>query len=292
MISVIDVNNHWQIKHFESMTDFAQNSLNQLVGALKGELHDVVPFVGAGLPAAYGVPDWTSFLLGLAANAEMEPEIKKLLAVGQFEEAAQAIQNHEHMEHAFPSQLEQQLGVISQSLLANSDAAPPIIPMFQSDCVITTNFDSYVERVFEEYRNPFGKIILGPACDVSSELNETPLDANTLIKLHGTASNKNFRVLTYREYEKHYISDGEFDIGLPTPGTLERLSSSRRLLFVGCSLQQDRFLTVLQKGPVGTRRHFAIVAKPDDDVSTLQRCLLYTSPSPRDRTRSRMPSSA
>ena len=29
-----------------------------------------------------------------------------------------------------------------------------------------------------------------------------------------------------------------------------------------------------------------------DDVQQLQRCLLYTSPSPRDRTRSRMPSSA
>ena len=29
-----------------------------------------------------------------------------------------------------------------------------------------------------------------------------------------------------------------------------------------------------------------------DDISLRQHCLLYTSPSPRDRTRSRMPSSA
>ena len=29
-----------------------------------------------------------------------------------------------------------------------------------------------------------------------------------------------------------------------------------------------------------------------DDIGDLVRCLLYTSPSPRDRTRSRMPSSA
>ena len=40
------------------------------------------------------------------------------------------------------------------------------------------------------------------------------------------------------------------------------------------------------------------VAKGDDErdllyiVEKLQTCLLYTSPSPRDRTRSRMPSSA
>ena len=31
---------------------------------------------------------------------------------------------------------------------------------------------------------------------------------------------------------------------------------------------------------------------PYDDFSALDYCLLYTSPSPRDRTRSRMPSSA
>ena len=29
-----------------------------------------------------------------------------------------------------------------------------------------------------------------------------------------------------------------------------------------------------------------------DDLETVKDCLLYTSPSPRDRTRSRMPSSA
>ena len=33
------------------------------------------------------------------------------------------------------------------------------------------------------------------------------------------------------------------------------------------------------------------LAKPGDSI-LLRRCLLYTSPSPRDRTRSRMPSSA
>ena len=34
------------------------------------------------------------------------------------------------------------------------------------------------------------------------------------------------------------------------------------------------------------------VLTDDLDIELLKRCLLYTSPSPRDRTRSRMPSSA
>ena len=34
------------------------------------------------------------------------------------------------------------------------------------------------------------------------------------------------------------------------------------------------------------------ISNPEDFLRTLAGCLLYTSPSPRDRTRSRMPSSA
>ena len=36
----------------------------------------------------------------------------------------------------------------------------------------------------------------------------------------------------------------------------------------------------------------SLYAHPERPLSTVESCLLYTSPSPRDRTRSRMPSSA
>ena len=35
-----------------------------------------------------------------------------------------------------------------------------------------------------------------------------------------------------------------------------------------------------------------ILCDTDEEMATISDCLLYTSPSPRDRTRSRMPSSA
>ena len=38
--------------------------------------------------------------------------------------------------------------------------------------------------------------------------------------------------------------------------------------------------------------HIVSFRRPDDALIHLESCLLYTSPSPRDRTRSRMPSSA
>ena len=38
--------------------------------------------------------------------------------------------------------------------------------------------------------------------------------------------------------------------------------------------------------------HFHVIAETGDPYGYIGSCLLYTSPSPRDRTRSRMPSSA
>ena len=72
--------------------------------------------------------------------------------------------------------------------------------------------------------------------------------------------------------------------------------------------QQRRLAELQARRPKAKRRHparrsriavlglsttamFGIVAKLGIDANT-QTCLLYTSPSPRDRTRSRMPSSA
>ena len=56
-------------------------------------------------------------------------------------------------------------------------------------------------------------------------------------------------------------------------------------------------LAIIGYGLVGKRHAEAIEAYPNANLSSIvendsNSCLLYTSPSPRDRTRSRMPSSA
>ena len=71
-------------------------------------------------------------------------------------------------------------------------------------------------------------------------------------------------------------------------------------LFKMMSFMQSR-LGPMEAGPYGSMQLFAEVGKwlqkedimPEKaDHSIFKICLLYTSPSPRDRTRSRMPSSA
>ena len=68
---------------------------------------------------------------------------------------------------------------------------------------------------------------------------------------------------------------------------LEELSGRRRLT----GAEADELLDLYQR--VSTHLSVVRSASPDPSVvSYLSSCLLYTSPSPRDRTRSRMPSSA
>ena len=43
---------------------------------------------------------------------------------------------------------------------------------------------------------------------------------------------------------------------------------------------------------IGTQHSFQLIEALAEKIATPNTCLLYTSPSPRDRTRSRMPSSA
>ena len=51
-------------------------------------------------------------------------------------------------------------------------------------------------------------------------------------------------------------------------------------------------VAILGGGPAGIAAALMIRHISDYDVYLFDACLLYTSPSPRDRTRSRMPSSA
>jgi len=64
---------------------------------------------------------------------------------------------------------------------------------------------------------------------------------------------------------------------------------------VGIVVLDDRVLVVDAQYPGSARRFRESITKVTDKPLShllLTHCLLYTSPSPRDRTRSRMPSSA
>ena len=94
---------------------------------------------------------------------------------------------------------------------------------------------------------------------------------------------------TYQNFELLLVDDGSTDAGLEV---------------LQCYAAQDARLRIFCKenGGVSSARNFGLgqargeyICFVDSDDLVLPQyldCLLYTSPSPRDRTRSRMPSSA
>ena len=63
-----------------------------------------------------------------------------------------------------------------------------------------------------------------------------------------------------------------------------------KIVVIGSSTAQGAGASVPDSAWVNQFRKFVEEINPENEVINL--CLLYTSPSPRDRTRSRMPSSA
>ena len=70
---------------------------------------------------------------------------------------------------------------------------------------------------------------------------------------------------------------------------LKRENSDRDYVVVGANEEQ-----MLERGFKKIGKSFPVFLHPDtgEEYALARTCLLYTSPSPRDRTRSRMPSSA
>jgi hypothetical protein len=53
----------------------------------------VIPFVGAGLSIALGLPGWTEFLLTQSQSIGMRARINELLKAGLYEEAAEEVES-------------------------------------------------------------------------------------------------------------------------------------------------------------------------------------------------------
>ena len=244
--------------------------LDDLKGRLTGpQPIALVPFVGAGLSMPMGFPSWGDFLKNLAVACGKSSEVAALLAEGQYEEAAETVEDglspeifHQRVTHTFGKR---------KSEARKLKGAVLTIPDLAAGAVATTNLDRILERVFKEAGSPFEHVAWGSQLDsIRQAIAE---NKPFLLKIHGDAEERSARVLTKRAYDKHYASgDPE---GLRAQ--LGRAFQGRTLLFVGCSLGQDRTMDVLAnvlKEPSGAH-HFAIMEKPaaDDELFAKQRLL-------------------
>jgi molecular chaperone DnaK (HSP70) len=220
----------------------------------------VVPFVGAGMCVPCGLPSWSSLLLNLAETCGLTSQVKALIDVGRFEEAASSLEQTQGGVE-FTRSLKQRLILEGPRQIRG---AITWIPALTRGPVITTNFDDVLESVFQIAGLPFPRVGSGP--EVEAVWGALHQDQPFLVKIHGGVDEPATRVLTTEEYQRAY--GGVHSVTSPSlPGLLEQIFTSRTLLFVGCSLHTDRTLLHLQRVKLEHAAppiHFAIMEDPGD----------------------------
>jgi formylglycine-generating enzyme required for sulfatase activity/energy-coupling factor transporter ATP-binding protein EcfA2 len=132
---------------------------------------------------------------------------------------------------------------------------------------ITTNFDCLIER------SNAGVYICRGNQPEELERSFTDFSQNSLLKLHGGTQDINSIVLTRDQYEAMYGDKNVFNPNASLPKFLSRVFTNSSVLFIGCSLERDRTVMVLQTLP-NVRPHFAVMERPKDQkkyVETNQR---------------------
>ena len=238
-----------------------EDNLRQLTEQLETSM-SIIPFVGAGLSIPLGFPGWSNFLLNQAKKAGIEERIREFLNAGKYEEAAEDLLTARGY-RAFHDAINNTFG--DRTLMGKElNGAVSFLPKLPVSPIITTNFDHVLEEVFKKARCSFEHKVWG----VRADLATIALHQNRrfLLKIHGDVEDSVDRVLTKSDYQKQYgsIDGSEIDFSLPLPRLLEQMLISRPLLFIGCSLNQDRTIFVLERISKKFRSiaHYAIVEQP------------------------------
>jgi len=225
----------------------------------------IVPFVGAGLSAPFGFPQWGEFLLQLAGEAGKTDAITARLKALEYEEAAgdlmEALGTRRFQDLLAANFGDQRLAGRSIGGTVAELARLPPGPL------ITTNFDRVIETAFAQAKQK-----LTPWWHSYGDRGTEALqqDKAFLLKLHGDWDDPTTRVLTLDEYRTAYGADDALNIrfDLPVPTLLFKLLTGRCCLFLGCSLKQDRTMRLLHAvaKDIPHLVHYAIVERPADDA--------------------------
>src|ERR1019366_8301192 len=134
-----------------------------------------------------------------------------------------------------------------------------LIPRLATGPVITTNFDHALERAFEESHQPFERVVWGAKGDIVAKAFTQ--NRRLLLKLHGDVDDRTERILTMSEYGRYYSKSR------PLFRLLKKIFSTRPVLFIGCSLSNDRVVNVLTNitRDSALASHYAIVEAPEND---------------------------
>jgi hypothetical protein len=236
----------------------------------------VCPFVGAGTSAAlrppHNFPNWKSALTEIAvrietgaaadvaakcADARLKIQGGDLIAAGALLYDASKVQVDNYVATTYSVSADITLGEISGPVL--------LLPQLTDGCVITTNFDNLIERVFLHAGRSFEGYMHGSQAHNKFATSLTHGE-RCILKLHGDAADADTYVFSTQQYDAAYGSPVEFS--KPLSRSLRQIYVSHTLLFIGCSLEADRtmgvFESVASSKEFDLPQHYAIVEDPGD----------------------------
>lgn len=240
------------LKHLYQLNERAFQGIQEQLSK-----NNLIPLFGAGFTGA-SYPGWSSLLKEMAKPfPNCQAQLEKQLNDSQFEEAASTL-CEEMGEYDFQEELYQTFGPRTvPDAMEKLTPARKAIPRIFNGPMMTTNVDLCLEEIYGhrlEVLCPHTKYHL-PQADRALQTA-----APILFKLHGSVSDREHMVFTKEAYDTVYPCSQE-----PTPlsETLSSIFHSRPVLFLGCSLDTDRVVQVLN-ACCEHRSYFALVELPKE----------------------------
>ena len=219
--------------------------------------NNLIPLFGAGFTrAAY--PGWFSLLHDMADSfPNCQTKLDAQLNAGQFEEAASTL-CAEMGEFEFQEELYQTFGPHTvPDAMRKLTPARKAIPWIFKGPMMTTNVDLCLEELYGHRVE-----VLCPHTDYHRPQADWAIQtaAPILFKLHGSVTDREHMVFTKEAYDTVYPCSQEPS---PLSKTLSSICRSRPVLFLGCSLDTDRVVQVLN-ACCEHRTYFALVELPKE----------------------------
>ena len=257
--------------------------------------NNLIPFIGAGITSNLsngGFPSWNKLILKLARMEKTgENEIKKInsyIKKGDYENAAQILEDI-----SGSNLLQRDLReLFSPQKLDNDkifDSVLMILPKLHPQIILTTNYDSAIERAYFLNQNIDDCVdedeikvrerqainVLTP-CTTTREFvglikNRSTEDISrpSLYKFHGDVQdngNTHDLILSKKSYDTVYGEIKEIDDNKMSKDVVKNLYLflfAKTILFLGCSLEEDRIMKLIRKNT--EVEHYAFVGCGNKD---------------------------
>lgn len=222
---------------------------------------NIVPFIGAGVSAVYGLPTWGD-LLDELAEIYFEPNHRRGIEakVDLIEYAQEIIEDREAEDVVDNIKM-----IYGDYNLQRSKMAYQLVDSF-SGTLVTTNYDSIIESVAKKMPNRYALQVLLPE-QKKKMTAAIQRNSRCILKMHGSLDFPQSIVLSKKQYDTTYGTNGNIDMQRPVPYFLSNIFSAKSVLFVGCSLEQDLTMCVMEccLGRNSDIRNFAIVEMMQDE---------------------------